>query len=339
MTWNETELENRLSEPTPVVIDAVSRLEGDILLLGVGGKMGPSLARMAKRATELAGVPRKVYGVARFSSPELPAQLEEWGIEPIRCDLLNKEDVARLPDAGNVIHMTGRKFGSTGEESATWAVNCYLPALAFDRFAGAKMVAFSTGNVYPFSPVNGHGPDTDAVLQPVGEYGMSALGRERIFEYFCKRDNSPLAVMRLNYACDLRYGVLVDLAEKVLSGQPIDLGMGHFNTIWQGDANALTLRAFDFAAVPAKRFNLTGPRVLAVREVCQRFGELFGKPPQFVGEEAETALLSDSRSSLAELGPLTMSEDELIDAVAGWLSSGGKRLGKPTHFEARDGRF
>jgi nucleoside-diphosphate-sugar epimerase len=338
MFHTEADLDERLSRPTPAVIETLARLPGDLILLGVAGKMGPSLARMAKRASDAAGVKRRVIGVSRFSSGE-DAALREHGIETIRCDLLNEAELAQLPDAANVVYMPGRKFGSTGDESTTWAVNCYLPSLVCRKYRDSRIVAFSTGNVYPLTAPSSGGPTESDPPNPVGEYGMSALGRERMLEYFSRTLGVRTAIIRLNYACDLRYGVLVDLARKVFAGEAIDLGMGHFNTIWQGDANAQTLRAFDHVATSPTVFNVTGPEVLSVREVCARLGERFGKPPRFTGAEAPTALLSNATRALAELGPLDVPTDALIGWVADWVRAGGRLLNKPTHFEARDGRF
>jgi nucleoside-diphosphate-sugar epimerase len=330
----ESELEERLSEPTPAVAETLARLPGDVLILGAAGKMGPSLARMARRAA----VRRRVIAVARFSAGG-EAAFRDHGIDTIRCDLLDEAAVARLPDAPNVVYMAGRKFGSAADAATTWAVNCHLPAIVCRKFRGSRIVAFSTGNVYPLSPATGPGPTQSDPPNPVGEYAMSALGRERVFEYFSRDLGTRVVILRLNYACNLRYGVLVDLARKVFAGEPVDLGMGSFNTIWQGDANALALRAFEFAAVPPRVFNLTGPEVLRVRAVCERFGERFGRPPRFIGVEAHTALLSDARASLTVLGQPRVLADELIEWVADWISAGGRLLDKPTHFQVRDGNF
>lgn len=338
MIRTEAELDDRLSEPTPGVIETLGRLPGDVVFLGVAGKMGPTLARMAKRASDAAGVTRRVIGVSRFSGGD-DARLREHGIETVRCDLLNESEVEKLPDAANVVYMPARKFGATGDEAATWAVNCYLPAIVCKKYHASRIVAFSTGNVYPLSPVSSGGLRETDPPNPVGEYGMSALGRERIFEYFSRMRGIPVAIIRLNYAVDLRYGVLVDLARKVQAGEPVDLAMGYFNAIWQGDANALTLRAFDHCSVPPRTFNVTGPETLSVRTVCERFGDRFGRPPRFTGVESETALLSNASTTLAELGPLRVPTDQLIEWVADWVASGGRLLNKPTKFEARDGKF
>lgn len=338
MFRSETELEVALSEPPPQVVETLSRLSGDVILLGAAGKMGPTLARMAKRASDAAGLKRRVIAVSRFSSGG-EAAFTAHGIEAIRCDLLNESEVGRLPDAANVIYMPGRKFGSTGDEGTTWAVNCYLPAIVCKKYASSRIVAFSTGNVYPLSKPETGGPTEADPPNPVGEYGMSALGRERMFGYFSRELRIPVAIVRLNYAVDLRYGVIVDIARQLLSGEPISLAMGYFNAIWQGDANAMTLRAFDPAATPPRSFNMTGPEVLSVRKVAERLGELLGVKPRFAGTEAETALLSNAAAGIAALGPLRVSSNQLIERVAEWLKYGGRVLDRPTHFEARDGRF
>jgi nucleoside-diphosphate-sugar epimerase len=338
MYRTEAELDGALSEPTPAMIDTLATHPGDVVLLGAAGKMGPSLARMARRAADALGDRRRVIAVSRFSSGGEDA-FRAHGVETVRCDLLDPDAVAGLPDAPNVVYMPGRKFGSTGDAGTTWAVNCYLPALVCRKYRTARVVAFSTGNVYPLWPAPGRGPTEDEPPNPVGEYGMAALGRERTFEFFSRRVGVPVVLLRLNYACDLRYGVLVDLAGKVLAGEPVELAMGYFNTIWQGDANAMALQALSHAASPPRVFNVTGPEVLRVREVCVRFGKRFGVEPRFVGTEAETALLSDATAGLAALGPPRVSANELIEWVADWVKSGGRRLNKPTHFEARDGKF
>lgn len=334
----EAELEDALSEPTPGVVETLALLEGDIILLGAAGKMGPTLARMARRASDMAGVKRRVIAVSRFSGGGEEA-FASCGVETIRCDLLDEKELKQLPDAANVVYMPGRKFGSTGDESTTWAVNCYLPALVCQKFSRSRIVAFSTGNVYPLARPETGGPTESDPTNPVGEYGMSALGRERMFGYFSRMLDVPVAIIRLNYAVDLRYGVIVDLARQILAKQPINLAMGYFNAIWQGDANAMTLRAFDHCAVPPRVFNVTGPEVLSVRDVSESLGELLGEKPLFAGQEAETALLSNAAAGVAALGPLRVTSAQLIEYVADWLKHGGRVLNRPTHFEARDGRF
>ncbi len=336
---NPEQLEDQLSEPTPEVVQAMGRLEGDLILLGVAGKMGPSLVRMARRASDLAGTRRRVIGVARFSWAGLAAELQRHGVETIRCDLLDEQALQRLPDASNVLYLAGMKFGATSQESLTWALNTHLPALVCRKFAHSRIVAFSTGNVYGFVPASSGGArETDAPA-PVGEYAMSCLGRERIFEHFSRTQGTPVALIRLNYACDLRYGVLVDLAQKVLAGSPVDLGMGWFNTLWQGDVNAMTLRCFDHVTSPPLVLNLTGPESLSVRATCEKLGELLGRKPVFTGKEAPTALLSNARQAFSLFGQPRVSADQLLAWVAAWLRQAGPTLNKPTHFDTRDGRF
>ena len=336
---NIEQLEDLLSEPTPEVVLTLRHLEGDLIVLGVAGKMGPSLARMARRASDLAGVRRRIIGVARFSSAGFEAELQRHGVETIRCDLLDEKALQRLPDAANVLYLAGMKFGATGQESLTWALNTHLPALVCRKFAHSRIVAFSTGNVYGFVPASSGGARETDPPAPLGEYAMSCLGRERIFEHFSRTLGLPVALIRLNYACDLRYGVLVDLARKVLLGAPVDLSMGWFNTLWQGDANAMTLRCFAHVASPPLTLNLTGPECLNVRKTCQRLGQLLGREPVFMGKEAPTALLSNAGQAFSLFGQPRVSADRLVAWVAAWLRQAGPTLDKPTHFEARDGRF
>jgi nucleoside-diphosphate-sugar epimerase len=336
---NIEQLEDLLSEPTPEVVLTLRHLEGDLIVLGVAGKMGPSLARMARRASDLAGVRRRIIGVARFSSAGFEAELQRHGVETIRCDLLDEKALQRLPDAANVLYLAGMKFGATGQESLTWALNTHLPALVCRKFAHSRIVAFSTGNVYGFVPASSGGARETDPPAPLGEYAMSCLGRERIFEHFSRTLGLPVALIRLNYACDLRYGVLVDLARKVLLGASVDLSMGWYNTLWQGDANAMTLRCFAHVASPPLTLNLTGPECLNVRKTCQRLGQLLGREPVFMGKEAPTALLSNAGQAFSLFGQPRVSADQLVAWVAAWLRQAGPTLDKPTHFEARDGRF
>ncbi len=335
---SEDDLELALSEPTPEVVETLRRLPGDIMLLGIGGKMGLSLARMARRAADAAGVSRRVLGVSRFSGGG-EAAFHACGVETIRCDLLNDDELQQLPDAANIVFMTGKKFGSNEDMASTWAMNCHLPARVCARFRDSRIVAFSTGNVYGLTPVTRAGSLEEDLLEPVGEYAMSCLGRERVFEYFSRSLGIPTALVRLNYACDLRYGVLVDLARLVWNTQPVDLTMGYFNTIWQGDANAQTLRAFDLVASPRSVMNVTGPELLSVRTVCEQLRARWQKPVHFVGMESNTALLSNTRRAVEFFGPPRVSAIELVEMVADWVGRGGRSLGKPTHFESRSGRF
>jgi nucleoside-diphosphate-sugar epimerase len=333
------QLEELLSRPTPEVTVTMARLKGDIIVLGVGGKIGPSLARMARRASDEAGVKRRVIGVARFSQPGMREELEAWGIETIPCELLDRDGLERLPDAPNVLYLAAMKFGSTGQEAKTWAMNVYLPGTVCQKYRRSRIVAYSTGNVYALTPpARGGSVETD-LPGPVGDYAMSCLGRERIFAHFSREYNIPVALLRLNYAHEMRYGVMVDLAQKIVAGEPIDLAMGHFNAIWQGDNNAMTLRAFDHVATPPCIINLAGPQTLAVRCVAEELGRLLGKPVTFRGSEAADALLSNGGKAFGLFGRPTVSEEQIVQWIADWQLRGGPTLNKPTHFETRDGRF
>jgi nucleoside-diphosphate-sugar epimerase len=333
------QLDDLLSTPTSGVVETLGRLEGDVLVLGVGGKMGPSLARMAARASEMAGVKRRVIGVARFSQADLPKWLEKHGVQPIACDLLDPKQLAKLPDAANVIVMTALKFGSTGRPGDTWAVNCWMPAMICQSYAGSRIAAFSTGNVYPLTPVSHGGSRETDPLVPIGEYAASCVGRERLYDYFSRAAGTRLSIVRLNYACELRYGVLVDLARQVQAGEPIDLTMGAVNVIWQGDASAMTLQSLGHAASPPFAVNVAGPETLSVRRVCEHFGELLGKPPVFIGCEGPDALLSNGQLGHELFGYPRVSIRQLCGWIAEWLKRGGELFGKPTKFQVRDGKF
>jgi nucleoside-diphosphate-sugar epimerase len=333
------DLEERLSRPTPAVVAAMERLQGDVILLGVGGKIGPSLARMARRASDAAGAQRRIIGVARFSTSDIQEQLQSSGIETIRCDLLNRDQLSALPDAPNVIYLAATKFGTQGQEPSTWARNVYLPGMVCEKYRHSRIVAYSTGNVYPLTPVaRGGSVETDPP-GPVGDYAMSCLGRERVFSYFSQTAGTAVTLIRLNYAVEMRYGVLVDLAQKVLAGEPIDLTMGYFNAIWQGDNNAMTLQAFQCAASPPLAVNVTGLQTLSVRSVAEQFGELFNRTVNFVGHEAPDALLSNASLAHRLFGQPQVSESQLILWVAHWLRNNGRTLNKATHFEVRNGQF
>ncbi|ADV83514.1 NAD-dependent epimerase/dehydratase family protein [Terriglobus saanensis] len=335
---NEVGLEELLTQPSAADIAAASGWSGDVLVLGAGGKMGPTLAVRIKRAIQEAGAKHRVIVVVRKDREGVFAAHKD-GIDLIETDLLDPASYARMPDAENVVFMAGRKFGSVGDQPMTWATNVWMAGLAAHRFRHSRIVAFSTGNVYPFMPIQGRGADETVPTAPTGEYAQSALGRERLFEYISNAHGTPTLIFRLNYAVDLRYGVLVDIGQKVLDGKPIDLTTGYANVIWQGDANSYCLRSFSLCTSPARFLNVTGQRTISVREMAERFGSRFGKMPQFTGGEAATALLSDSSLCTELLGPPEVSEDELFEMTANWLSAGGVTLGKPTKFESRDGRF
>ena len=323
------ELETLLSDPPQFVVDAMRRIDGDLIVLGVAGKMGPTLARMARRASDVAGVRRRIVGVARFSQPEMEAALHAQGVETIRCDLLDERAIDRLPDAPNVVFMAVR----------VRSMNCHLPALVCRRYFRSRVVAFSTGNVYGLTPAGGHGSTEGDAPSPVGEYAMSCLGRERMFEYFSASQGVRTAILRLNYAVEMRYGVLADLARRVAAGETIDVTMGYFNAIWQADANAMALASLAYVETPPLILNLAGPQELSVRATCEQLGRLLGRAASFTGQEARDALLSNGARAWSLFGPPSVSASQLIAWTADWVARGGASLDRPTHFESRDGRF
>ena len=334
---DEFELEKRLSEPTPEVHQSLAVLEGDLIVLGAGGKMGPSLCRMARRASSNG---RRIFAVSRFTNPCLVAQLVSWGIEVIQGDLFDRQFIATLPACPLVVYMTGMKFGSSGQPSRAWAMNTVVPAMVCEKFRGSRFLSFSTGNVYPLvSVATSRGSTEDDPLGPVGEYAMTCVGRERIFEHYSREWGIPVTLIRLNYASELRYGVLVDIARQVRRQEPVSLTMGFANVIWQADANAQALAALALAASPPYVLNVSGPEILRIRDVARRFGELFNLPVSFAGEEASTALLNNSRHAQQMFGQPRVSAAQMIEWIAAWILGGGQLWDKPTHFEVRDGRF
>lgn len=336
---NVAQLEELLSRPTPAALAGLAGLDSDLMILGVGGKMGPSLARMAVRAIAELGLSYRVYGVARFSRPGLQAELAAAGVQTIACDLLDRAGLNALPDSRNVIFMAGQKFGTTGNQSMTWALNSFLPGLVCERYAEARIVAFSTGNVYPLTSVALGGSRESDELQPVGEYANSCLARERIFEYFSHTAGLRCALMRLNYAVEMRYGVLLDIARKVYRGEPVDVTMGAANVIWQGDANGQALGLLAHCTTPPFVCNVTGPETLSVRRVAEQFAGLFDTEAILTGNEAPTALLNNAGQAQAIFGYPSVALDRLIAWTADWVRRDGPTLDKPTHFETRDGNF
>ena len=329
---NLTDLERELARPTEADIAFMRRLDGDILILGASGKMGPSLARLCRNAAEASGRPRRIVAVSRNTAAET-------GIEAIACDLLQREQVANLPECPNVLYLAGRKFGSSGSPELTWAMNAVVPAIVAEKFWRSRIVVFSTGNVYTFSPSSSGGSVESDLPAPVGEYAQSCLGRERVFEYYSRQRELPCLLFRLNYAVDLRYGVLVDIARKVYRGAPVELGVPAFNVIWQRDANSYALRSLELTAVPPRILNVTGTETLTVRDTANWFGKRFGLPCRFEGTEGPAALLSDSSRCRELLGVPEVSAEQLMEMVARWVEGGGASLDKPTHFEVSDGRF
>jgi hypothetical protein len=332
-------LDKVLSEPDERLVQTMRDLDGDFLVLGVGGKMGPTFARMVKRASNEAGTNRRVIGVSRFSSGGLRERLEEWGIETIACDLLEEEAIDHLPDAPNVVSMLGFKFGAADNPSLTWAMNCYVPSLISRRYRNSRIAAFSSGNVYGNIDVDSGGSLVSDQPNPVGEYAVTVLGRERIYDYFSRRQQTPMTLLRLNYATELRYGVLVDLAQQVHRGETIDVTMGHVNVIWQRDANAMAINSLAHVASPPRVLNIAGPEILRVRDVCNEFGRLMNKPVHFVGREASDALLNNANHSYDLLGEPTKTAAETIAWTVEWVMQGRESLGKPTHFANREGDF
>lgn len=336
---DDKQLEELLSRPTAETVDLFKRLEGDIMFLGIAGKIGPSLANMAKRACDEAGVRKRIIGVSRFSCEEEKKHIEDLGIEIFQGDLLERDFLESLPKVKNVFFLAGMKFGSEDNISLTWAMNSYLPALVAEHFKASTIVAYSTGCVYPLVPINSGGSKETDTPQPLGEYAQSCLGRERMFEYGSKKHNTSVVLIRLNYAVEPRYGVLVDIATKVKNKLPIDLSMGYFNVIWQGDANNQVLRSLDYTGSPAKILNITGQETLSVKIIAEGFGKIFGIKPIIVGEEAQTALLSNSMLAHELFGQSKLSIDKLLKWTAYWIEDEKKMLGKPTHFEVRDGKY
>lgn len=329
-------LEEFMTRPTPELAADLARADGDLVILGVGGKMGPTLARMAKRAAP----EKRVIGVARFSEPGLRAKLEKWGIECTACDLLDRAALERLPRPKNVVFMAGHKFGASGEPWLTWAMNVAVPHMVAEAFRDSRIVAFSTACVYPYVDVGGTGAsERTQTVPPPGDYANSCVGREQMFSHGSRRYGTPGRVVRLSYAIDMRYGVLHDVASNVLKGDPIDLAMGYVNVIWQGDANEQALRLLAHCTAPASPINVTGPGKVSIRWLANEFGKRFGKSPKLVGKEAATAWLINTTQAIKLFGAPRVPLAAMIDWVADWVSRGGESLGRPTHYDTRDGRY
>lgn len=334
----EDELDEVMTRPSAALVAFMKSVRSPLVVLGAGGKMGPTLAVLACRAARAAGLPLEVVAVSRFSDAQARRWLEERGVKTLSVDLLDREALARLPDTEHVLSLVGLKFGTTQNAAPTWAINTLASANVAERYPHARIVALSTGNVYPLVPVAGTGSVETDPLTPLGEYANAAVARERIFEFFSQRHGTPLAILRLNYAVDLRYGVLVDIARKVHAGADVDVTMGHLNCIWQGDANDRIVRSLGLAQAPPLALNLTGPRC-RVRDLALRFGELLGKPARITGTEADSALLSNTDRLDALLGPPPTPIEQVMRWTAHWIAHGGRLLDKPTHFEVRDGKY
>jgi nucleoside-diphosphate-sugar epimerase len=336
---SESDLLALLTTPSDALVEFIRALPSPLLVLGAGGKMGPSLCGLARRAAELAGHRLDILAVSRFTDSRARQWLEDRGVKTISADLLDRTAVQSLPDAPNVINLTGLKFGTAQNPALTWATNTIGPMLAAERFTRSRIVALSTGNVYPLVPVAGGGAREDHPLTPLGEYANAAVARERVFEYLSQHNGTPIALIRLNFAVELRYGVLVDIARRVWSGQPVDITNCAFNCIWQGDANDMILRALALATSPARARNLSHPVALRVRAVAQRFGELFGKSVQLTGQEAADAFLCNPTEICARLGPPPTPLETVMQWTAHWIRDGGVLWNKSTHFEVRNGAY
>jgi nucleoside-diphosphate-sugar epimerase len=324
---------------TDNLIDDIAKLSGDIIILGAGGKMGPALATVAREAIDKAGVNKKVIAISRFREEGLQQQLNKKGIHTINADLLNDAELQSLPEAENVLYMAGMKFGTKDNAALTWAMNAYLPGRVAQKYRSSRIVVFSSGNVYPMAPVYHGGLTESQAPEPTGEYAQSVLGRERMFQYFASINNTPLLIYRLNFAVDVTYGVLVEVATSVMEDREIDLSMGHFNVIWQGDANEIALRSLHHCSVPSKILNVTGPETISLRWCAEEFGRLLGKKPVFENEEQPTSYLNNAAESFRLFGYPRTTLKQMMELLAAWIATGGKKVNKPTHFQERKGKY
>ena len=334
MIQTEEELVAKMTEPSPAVTEAMARIKGDIMLLGVAGKMGPSLAELLLRAGA-----KQVVGVSRFSDAKQRHYLDSLGVKTIRCNLIDDQALQTLPDVGHIFLLAGHKFGSTGNEPLTWVMNTLLPAKIMQRFPQSRIVYVSSGNVYQFCEASSGGSRESGTLEPIGEYAQSRLGGERVIQYYSERNGTPVAILRLFYATELRYGVILDIAQRIKARKPIDLTMGYVNQIWQGDANAYLARSFPLCESPATILNLTGPEILSVREIALQLGELMGIEPLFQGQESQTALLGNAGELFKRLGFPAIKVSQILRWVAHWVAQENPTLNKPTKFESRTGKF
>ena len=325
--------------PSQRLIDDIQRIEGDILILGAGGKMGPSMARLAVEAVRRSGTDKRVIAVSRFSDEKLVKDLQAAGVEIIKADLLNESELQGLPDVPNVIYLAGYKFGTTGNEPYTWIMNTYLPAKVAEKYSNSRIVVFSSGNIYPLSPVTNGGSSEDIATSPVGEYAQSCLGRERMFQYFSQKNHTPMLLYRLNYANDVSYGILLEIARSVFEEKEIDLCMGNVNVIWQGDANEVALRSLLHCSSPARILNVTGPEIVSVRWVALEFAKMFGKKVSFTSTEEQNALLSNAAECFRLFGYPSVTLKQMMELIGRWVMEGGKTLNKPTHFQEREGKY
>jgi nucleoside-diphosphate-sugar epimerase len=336
---SEGDINAFLGKPCDGVLETLRQLEGDVMILGAAGKMGATTASMLRQGFDKLGKSNRVLGVSRFSTAESRLAVEAAGAETIACDLIDRDAVQKLPDCPNVLFLAGQKFGSSSAPELAWAMNTIVPGYVAERFARSRIVVFSTGCVYPFVPTDSGGSKEEDPIEPSGDYANSCVGRERVFTYFSKKNGTPVAIYRLNYSIDLRYGVLVDVAQKVRNGEPVDVSTGYVNVIWQGDAVSRAIRLLDHANTPPFILNVTGPETISVRWLAEQFGAIFNRPARIVGEEEPTAWLSDASRSVKLLGNPSVDVHTMIRWIAAYLTDGGELLGKPTHFEARNGKF
>ncbi|MBW8042520.1 MAG: NAD(P)-dependent oxidoreductase [Planctomycetes bacterium] len=332
---DESGLEEILSEPTEATRKVVAALNGDVVVLGAGGKMGPTLAMMLKKASN----GKNIYAVSRFSDKAVKTKLEDAGIKTIEADLLDESQYCELPKVENVFYLVGMKFGVTDNQPLTWALNSFVPGLAARHYQNARIVAFSTGNVYPLVDLNSGGASEETAPEPVGEYAQSCLGRERMFQYFSQLYGTPVTLVRLNYANEPRYGIIVDLTLKILNDKPIDLTMGTVNLIWQRDANDYIIQAISLAKSPPAILNVAGPNAVPIRQLAKLIGKELNKEPKLISQEAQTALLSNASYCFSVFDKPKTTLEEMVSVIVKWVASGKKILNKPTKYDIRDGKF
>lgn len=338
-TFDKEFLLQEYLKPSPQLLRDIINIDGDILILGAGGKMGPSMAKLAREAINKTNIQKEVITVSRFSDPDIKNDLNKFGVTTIEADLLNEDDLKKIPDTPNVIYLVGHKFGTTGNEPYTWAMNTFLPGMVAEKFKQSNIVVFSSGNVYPLSHITTGGMTEDRSASPIGEYAQSCLGRERIFQHFSQKHNTPILIYRLNYANDVTYGVLLEIARSVYGGKEIDLTMGNVNVIWQGDANEIAIRSLLHCSVPGKILNVTGPETISVRWIADEFGKVFNKTPKYTGIEEPNSLLSNAAECFKLFGYPKVSLKQMIELISYWVIEGGKVKEKPTHFQERKGKF
>lgn len=339
MKMSKEDVLNNYLKPSQQLIQDITKIKGDILILGAGGKMGPAMAKLAKGAINESGISKKVIAVSRFSDESVWRDLNNNGVETIKADLLNQADLDKIPNVSNIIYLAGHKFGTLGNEPYTWIMNTFLPGSVANKFKESNIVVFSSGNIYPLSYVGNGGVTENISPSPIGEYAQSCLGRERVFQHFSKNNNTPILLFRLNYANDVSYGILLEIAKSVYEEKEIDLRMGNVNVIWQGDANEIAIRALLHCSVPSKLLNVTGPETISVKWLAEEFGKLFNITPIFKNSENPDALLSNAAECFKLFGYPNVSLMQMIELIGRWVTEGGDTIDKPTHFQEREGKF